>query len=93
MGIDCFPLQHLALGLIGAEAAAAELLGRGGIRPTFATKQRALYYILQSGRMAAVAPALRQLIARLNFNGWAERQALAAQGHPDGAGASAVAAA
>lgn len=65
-------LQRLAAGLVDAVAAAAALQG---IRRTFRLKHRVLYQIMQSGKLSSRTPALRQLITRLNFNGFAERQA------------------
>jgi hypothetical protein len=54
-----------------------EAAGRalGGIRATFRSRHRVLYQVMQSGKLAARAPALRQLISRLNYNGVAERLA------------------
>lgn len=64
--------QRLADGSIGVEAAAA---GLKAISKDFQLKQRTLYHILQSSRLGSRAPALRQLIMRLNFNGFADKQA------------------
>ncbi|EFN52335.1 hypothetical protein CHLNCDRAFT_58938 [Chlorella variabilis] len=68
----CALVQRLAAGLVDAVAAAAALQG---IRRTFRLKHRVLYQIMQSGKLSSRTPALRQLITRLNFNGFAERQA------------------
>ena len=37
--------------------------------------QRVMYTIMQSSKLGARAPALRQLVTRLNFNGFADRAA------------------
>ena len=39
-------------------------------------KQKVFYQILQSSKLGSRAPRVRQLITRLNFNGFAEAQAL-----------------
>lgn len=56
-----------------APAAAAEAL-RVTARE-FHLKQRVLYQIMQSSRLGSRAPALRQLVSRLNYNGVLDRQA------------------
>ena len=56
-----------------APAGAGEALR--GIARGFHLKQRVLYQMLQSSRLGSRAPALRQLVSRLNFNGFADRQA------------------
>ena len=54
--------------------AAAEALR--GITREFSLKQRILYQIMQSSKLGSRAPALRQLVTRLNYNEFADRQAL-----------------
>lgn len=66
-------LQRLADGSTGVEAAAAALRG---INREFGLKQRVLYQIMQSSKLGSRAPALRQLVTRLNFNEFADKQAL-----------------
>lgn len=66
-------LQRLADGSMGMEAAAEALRG---ITREFSLKQRILYQIMQSSKLGSRAPALRQLVTRLNFNEFADKQAL-----------------
>ena len=75
--LPCAPfptaLQRLADGSTGVEAAAEALRG---ISREFHLKQRILYQIMQSSKLGSRAPALRQLVSRLNYNHFAARQAL-----------------
>lgn len=64
--------QRLADGGLGVEAVGEALRG---ISREFHLKLRVLYPIMQSSKLGSRAPALRQLVSRLNFNGWADRQA------------------
>lgn len=58
-----------------------------GISKQWRLKQRLFYTMLSSGRILR-APALRQLVTRLNFNGFAERQASAGLGWGPGSAPS-----
>ncbi|PRW61252.1 gamma-tubulin complex component 4-like protein [Chlorella sorokiniana] len=69
----CTLIQRLADGSTGVEAAAEALRG---ITREFSLKQRILYQIMQSSKLGSRAPALRQLVTRLNYNEFADRQAL-----------------
>ena len=81
----CTLVQRLAEGATELEAAAKALRAIGR---AFQLKQRVLYQIMQSGKMGSRAPALRQLITRLNFNNFAERQARPMGAGPPAAGAA-----
>lgn len=69
--------QRLADGAVGAQAAGEALRS---ISREFHLKLRVLYPIMQSSKLGSRAPALRQLVSRLNFNGFADRQARPAFG-------------
>ncbi len=70
----CTLVQRVADGHLDGAAAALR-----GISKQWRLKQRLFYTMLSSGRILR-APALRQLVTRLNFNGFAERQASAGLG-------------
>lgn len=65
-------LQRLADGATSVQSAAEALRG---ISREFHLKQRVLYQIMQSSKLGSRAPALRQLVTRLNYNGFADRHA------------------
>ncbi|KAL4434808.1 hypothetical protein ABPG77_005335 [Micractinium sp. CCAP 211/92] len=70
----CTLVQRVADGHLDGAAEALR-----GISKQWRLKQRLFYTMLSSGRILR-APALRQLVTRLNFNGFAERQASAGLG-------------
>ena len=81
----CALVQRLADGSVGVEAASTALRG---ISRELRLKQRIMYTIMQSSKLGSRAPALRQLVTRLNYNGFADRQAAVRPGGAPAGGAA-----